>query len=660
VITALAISPDGRLLAVGELPRLGETTAASKKNDAQSAVQLWDLANRRELAVFPDLGGGVFAVAFSPDGRTLAAVIGSVKGNLRVWNVATHRAMTDPIPETNAISTLAYSPDGRTLALGVLLSGRGRPGPGAIDLWDPAGRRLLCRLTVGDGEINSLAFSPDGRLLASGSADDAAQRWDVATGTERAVLTGPSAPVTSVVFSPDGRRLAGATRDGATRVWGVPGGRLEGKFAITLPTAPAIAFSAGGRYLDIGNATNNVDVWKLATLTPARPPIRLQKPVSVMVSSPDGRTLVFGGSLGSLVALDMGQRTFYQAHGDSLWAAAVSRVGRTAATGSSDGTVQLWPTGDPAAAHVLRERQGPIDRVAFSPDGKKLATVDDHCVARIWNAVTDRRPAVLATPRRLMAGGLSALGNVSDLAFGPDGKTLATYCSSQPIEATVSALNTIIVWDTGTFRPVASYTMRAEGPGSGLAYDPDGRTLALDNGSGDVLLWDTRTHRVTGRIHTRQASPLVIEFSPDGRMLATAGENSTVGLWNVARRKLVASADQTSPVPNLAFSPDGSVLATAGQDAVVRLLTVPRLGLLADLALPAPAAPTNGLALVVNEVAFGPGGHTLVAANSDSTAQVWDLRPADEVRELCNALRGPSLARQWRQQTSAPNPCRVG
>src|SRR5262249_38088050 len=151
--------------------------------------------------------------------------------------------------------------------------------------------------------------------------------------------------------------------------------------------------------------------WKLATLTLARPPIRVQQPVTVMVSSPDGRTLVFGGPLGSLAALDMGRRTFYQAHGESLSAAAVSPGGRTTATGSSDGTVQLWQPGDPAVARVLRERQGLIDSVAFSADGKQLATVDNRCVARIWNAITYRRPAVLATPRRLMPGGLGAFSN---------------------------------------------------------------------------------------------------------------------------------------------------------------------------------------------------------------------------------------------------------
>jgi WD40 repeat protein len=660
VITALAISLDGRLLAVGELPDLGTTTAASESNAAKSAVQLWDLATRKELAVFPDLGGNVFAVAFSPDGRTLAAVTSNVKANLRLWNVATHRPLPDPIPKTEGVSTLAYSPDGRTLAVGAFLPAHSQPNPTAIDLWDLAEHRLLHRMTTGTSPIYSLAFSPDGRLLASGGTDGTPRLWNVATGTERVVLTGPSAPVTSVVFSPDGRHLAAASRDGTTRVWGVPGGHLEGKFTITLHTAPAIAFSAGGRYLDIGNATNNINVWKLATLTLARPPIRVQQRVSVMVSSPDGRTLVFGGSGGSLVALDMGRRTFYQAHGESLSAAAVSRDGRTAATGSSDGTVQLWQTGDPAAARVLGEPQGVIDGVAFSPDGKQLATVDDHCVARIWNTVSDRRPTALATPRRLMPGGLGAFSSVSDLAFGPDGKTLATYCSSQPIGATAGARNTIIVWDTGTFRPVASYTMPAEGMGDSLAYAPDGRTLALDNGSGDVLFWDIRTHRVTGRIHTGQASLLVIKFSPDGKLLATAGQSSTIKLWNVARRQLAASADQTSPVHDLAFNPDGSVLAAAAQDAVVGLWTVPGLDPLADLTLPAPAAPTNGLPLVVDGVAFGPGGHTLVAATSYGTAQVWDLRPADEVRELCNALRGPSFAGQWQQLTSAPNPCRAG
>jgi WD40 repeat protein len=417
----------------------------------------------------------------------------------------------------------------------------------------------------------------------------------------------------------------------------------------------AIAFSAGGQYLVVSNATSDIDVWKLATAALARPPIRAQQAGSVMVSSPDAQTLVFGGSGGSLAALDAGQRTFYQPHGNPLLVVAVSPDGRTAAIGSSDGTVQLWPIGRPGVAHLLPGRQGAVHGIAFSPGGTTVATISSRCVARVWDAVTGRQLARLPTPRRLTVGGRS---NESSLAFSPDGKTLATFCSSQPTGAI--SHDTAIVWNTATFRPAALYTMRGGRLRDGLAYAPGGRTLALDNGSGGVLLWNPSNHRVTRLIRTGQASSLVIKFSRDGKWLATAGADSTVRLWNASNGALVKTISVTSQVHDLEFSPHGSLLAVVGQDANVSLLTVPGLRPWAELAQPAPSAPATGLSLIVNRVAFGGDGHTLVAVNSDGVAQVWDLRPVDEVRDLCNALRGPGLARQWRQQTSAPNPCRAG
>src|SRR5262249_48539550 len=148
--------------------------------------------------------------------------------------------------------------------------------------------------------------------------------WDVATGSQLAALSGLSGAVSSVVFSPNGSRLAGASDDGRTQVWGVPNGNRGFHVTFSLPGTQAIAFSAGGEYLDIGNATKEIDVWRNPTLGLARPPIQLQQPVSVMASSPAARTLAFGGLSGSLAALDAGQRTFYQAHGVPLTVVAVS------------------------------------------------------------------------------------------------------------------------------------------------------------------------------------------------------------------------------------------------------------------------------------------------------------------------------------------------
>jgi hypothetical protein len=100
---------------------------------------------------------------------------------------------------------------------------------------------------------------------------------------------------------------------------------------------------------------------------------------------------------------------------------------------------------------------------------------------------------------------------------------------------------------------------------------------------------------------------------------------------------LVKTIGVTSQVHDHEFSPHGGLLAVVGQEADVSLWTVPGLRPWAELTQPAPSAPAGGLSLIVNRVAFGRGGRILVAVNSDGVAQVWDLRPADEVRELCQA-----------------------
>src|SRR5262249_47521511 len=184
----------------------------------------------------------------------------------------------------------------RTLAVGVFLPGSKPPYPCAIDLWDLAGHRFLRRLAANTGlisppasspagrvlaratgMISSLAFNPDRPLLARASLGAPARLWDVATGGQRAVLGRLRGPIQSVVFSPDGSRLA-AAGNGIVRVWGVPRGNREFSLASKVPSPRLIAFSAGGQYLDVGDNTTDINVWKLATAGLARPPIRLQRP----------------------------------------------------------------------------------------------------------------------------------------------------------------------------------------------------------------------------------------------------------------------------------------------------------------------------------------------------------------------------------------------
>jgi WD40 repeat protein len=660
IVSAMAISPDSRLLAVGGTPY--------PQNGRPSSVQLWDIATHRLLAAYP-VSGDVENVAFSADGTTLAE-LSTTQESLRTWSVSTHRELPDPVAETDVITSMAYSPDGRQLAIGALIPSKGTGRvpvaalPAVIDLWDLTTHRLVRRLGGLAGPVWALDFSDDGRLLASGGEDHAVRLWDTVTWRQRTVLTGTPTPVKVVQFEPGGSlALAAAGTDGSLRLWYTNtrtlGMTYGGATARGIP--PAFAFSPGEPYLYTVTDLRDVSRVSLFTGRIAGDPIRTQLAVTHMAFSPDGRILVLGGPAGSLAALDIGGDTFYNPDGSSLTAAAVDRGGLLAATGTADGNVQVWLVHDPVAPVTWSAGQDVVS-AAFSPDGWRLAAGTNTCHVLIWDFRHDRHLIDLNNARRiadLAAPGASGGLRILRIAFSPDGKTLATYCSNNsPGESAVAML-----WDARTFRLLAVYRPPGALGAGDMALSPNGHTLALDTGTGPVLLWDTRLRRVTGQISVGGGTHLALAFSPDGQLLAISGTDGTVRLWNMSTRAQIAvTSANTSQYRYLAFSPDGSTLAATSQDTTVRIWQVPSLQLIGTLSPPTLPLATGALPESYNGLAYTPDGRMLVTAGSDGTAQIWDLNPSDMVRNLCGALRGPQLASQWQQLASGagPDPCSPG
>jgi WD40 repeat protein len=199
-------SPDGKLLA-----------AASRDGN----IVLWDAVKAEEIRRFPPSSEGVMSVAISPAGKWLATghIDDRKEGTddlLRLWDVAAGKEVRRLAgPKELMIRSVAFSPDGRLLAA-VEWSG-------CIRVWDPASGKPLCRLGERDGKVHYVAFSPDGRMLASTGWDEKVRLWEVATGCERRRFRGHRGCAEGVAFSPDGKTLATGGWDTTVLLWDVRG-----------------------------------------------------------------------------------------------------------------------------------------------------------------------------------------------------------------------------------------------------------------------------------------------------------------------------------------------------------------------------------------------------------------------------------------------------
>lgn len=595
-ITGVAWSPDGKWLASASGKPAGKDARAGQ-------VVVWDARSGRKTHSFPTPCPAK-CVAIRPDSKQLAA--GCDDGSITIYDLAANKQQTIK-PHANRVYSLAYSPNGQQLASASM--------DATVKTWDLNKNQELLTCKGQNSEIYAVAFSPDGSRLAGGGFDKTISIWDARTGKEDRRLKDLADPVTSLVFSPDGRMLASGLGYPGSRgeiiLWNPAGGHNLFSLKGHADMVTSVSFSPDGLRLASASRDRTIKLWDLTNQNEFFNLKGHTMHVQSVAFSPDGTRLVSGSYDGTVKAWDATtpqaartfreQRTRKSGQIDFINCVAFSPDTRFFAAGTGGwgkpGVVLVWNARTGKPAFVLRGHTGTyIYAVAFSKDGRFIASAGNDKTVRIWQTATGKETAVLKGHHN----------EVYNVAFSPDGQRLAS----------ASGDKTIKLWDLASSQEIRTIPGRVDSV-HGLAFSPDGKLLA-SGGYNDAIvrIWDPATGQ---EIRTLKGPGRCVAWSPDGKLLGLAGGDLTFRIVEAGTGKVLHELKgHTQIVEWVAFSADGQRLVSASPDRAVKIW---------DVATGQDLLTLRGHQGGVVGAAFSRDGHILGTASIDGTVRIWDGTP---------------------------------
>ena len=577
-VFAVAFSPDGRWLAAGGQDR---------------SVHLLDTVSGRGRVIRGS--DEVTSVAFSPDGKKLA--VGTDQGQVRLHDLA-HRAGLPRIlrPKGQATYALAFSQEGK-LAWGDVA--------GHVAVWDPVSGAQKTLVTRGE-RVNSLAFADGGMVLAAGLTTGQSKLWPMSAGGNPWLLGEASGwAVNGLAVCPDGDTLLTSETNNLVRVWSIRQRKEIGKLTGHNNSVTRVVCGPRGELAASGGTGRQVKLWRLRDRKLLRTYPATSGPVFGLAISPDGSTLAAGGKDRILRLYRVGgpERSGEpRGHTATVNSLAFTPDGKRVVSAGEDRTVRFWEpaTGRQVRVLTVTER---LNAVAVSRDGEHLATAGEHGLARLWLLRRKLQSRVKGTD----------WNPINALSFSRDGRALAS-----------GAVRYIRVWKVKG--PTTEVRLDAHRRRiNGLTFSPaDARLLASCGDDGIVRVWDlarAKGQRRVWELKLEKRQFTGVAFSPDGKRLAVSDESGEVHLVDLQswQRRVLHRRNGASTF--VTFHPGGGLIAAAYSDGGIDLVRVAG-GLAQRL---------KGHRGMANSVAFSPGGALLVSGGGDRTVRAWEMpvgRPA--------------------------------
>jgi WD40 repeat protein len=523
---AVALSPDGRIVAAID--------------DQGDVAHVWDAATGAQVAAFRGDGQGFPGLAFSADGRWLAAtgggdvrvldartwglaltingpgvrglafdptgarlVTGAITGDAAIWEIPSGARVRHLHDAGEPVDAVAYSPDGQLVAAGSR--------DGAVQVWRAGSWALESQLHARRGKILSVEFDRASRLVLAAGADGAVVVAEVGEGTPLAVLDGPQS-VLVAHFDPEARRVVGASLDGTAWVWdATPSYRRWHSPPVAADCNLAPISTSDGRFVAVGCQDHPTRVWDttrdqlLAELPAATPVVGDSPSAYPAVSGSGDRAAVARGVVVEVYELPGGRLVRTIAHGAPVSALAFAPTGRDLVSGATDGS--LLVTRDGGARIALPASAGGVDAVGFLPDGRAIA------------ADTQRRLRVFDPGGTILAD-VELPSRVASLRVGSSRLVGIPYT----YDATPAPLV-----DVEHYRVVAQLDERA-GRLLSARWVADGQVLTTGTG-GTAQLWDGDTGRLL-QTYRGAARFLADAALASGGLVVGGGADGLLRFWD--------------------------------------------------------------------------------------------------------------------------------